>query len=161
MAEVFERQPVRRRDRAITVGSLAVLLAAGIVGAVLYPSLPSRLATHWDGAGRVDGWAQKSFWSAFGVLLIGLALVVGFAVLGRYSDRLARFSSRPGSTAESRALLGWLQPVLAVVVVAASALIWAQPVSPLPALIVFVGILVLVIGTVVVFLVRLSWPARR
>ncbi|MCC9203847.1 DUF1648 domain-containing protein [Arthrobacter sp. zg-Y769] len=58
-------------------------LASGLVvaalagtGMVLYPDLPETLPVHWNGAGKADSFAHKSFWSVFSVPLITAALVL-------------------------------------------------------------------------------------
>ena len=41
-----------RRPRAVGV---AVIVLAGLASAVVYPELPTRMATHWGASGEVDG----------------------------------------------------------------------------------------------------------
>ncbi|MCX4747821.1 DUF5808 domain-containing protein [Kitasatospora sp. NBC_01287] len=55
-----------------------VLLTAGtlVAGILRYPSMPDRLPTHYNGAGRVDHFAAKSVGSAFAPVLAQLALTV-------------------------------------------------------------------------------------
>lgn len=44
------------RQRLVAAGVVGALL---LLGAVLYPSLPERMAIHWNASGRVDGTAAK------------------------------------------------------------------------------------------------------
>lgn len=44
------------RQRLIAAGVVAALL---LLGAVLYPSLPARMAIHWNASGQADGTAAK------------------------------------------------------------------------------------------------------
>lgn len=50
---------------------IAVMFAAG---AVLYPSLPAVIPTHWGPSGAADAWSHKSFLSVFLMPLVSLAL---------------------------------------------------------------------------------------
>lgn len=58
-----------------------IVLAALVATVVLYPGLPDPLPTHWNADGEVDGWAAKSWAAALAGPLLGLALVVGIAIL--------------------------------------------------------------------------------
>jgi uncharacterized membrane protein len=43
-----------------TIGLCLILLLAGITaGALAYPALPERIATHWNAAGEVDGYSPR------------------------------------------------------------------------------------------------------
>lgn len=44
---------------------LGIILLNIILGLVIYPSLPSRLPTHWDNMGNVDGYMNKSISAVF------------------------------------------------------------------------------------------------
>ena len=46
-----------------------IILAAFIIGIVLYPHLPIIMATHWNGAGVVNGYMPK-FWGTFLIPLV-------------------------------------------------------------------------------------------
>lgn len=69
--------------------AVMVLAAATAVNVALYPSLPDPVPTHFNAAGEADGWAAKSVWSVFGVLMIGTAVVVLLAVLSIVAARYA------------------------------------------------------------------------
>jgi len=76
---------------------VGAIVAVGIAGAVLYPSIPDPTPVHWDAAGAVDGWVSRSFWSVFGTLVIGLVIV---GVLHATS-----YLSAPGASIAQRHLL--------------------------------------------------------
>jgi len=44
---------------------IGIILLNIIIGLVIYPSLPSKLPTHWDMMGRVDGYMNKSISAVF------------------------------------------------------------------------------------------------
>jgi len=59
-----------------------LLIVAVALMVVCYPQLPERMASHFDGAGRANGWSSKAFF--FGVQVFVLLLVtVCFAILPR------------------------------------------------------------------------------
>lgn len=51
---------------------LLIVAAAFIASAVVYPSLPDRMATHWNFQGEVDGWSGR----AWGAWMIPLMIVL-------------------------------------------------------------------------------------
>lgn len=53
---------------------LVLAVAMVVIGAVLYPSLPSRIPVHWGLTGAIDRWAPKSVASVFLPVLITLGL---------------------------------------------------------------------------------------
>lgn len=96
--------PLPRHPPIIWPALAAIVLAAAIaVDVALYPSLPDRIPVHFNAAGIADGWAAKSIWSVFGVLIIGAAVVVLLAALSvagaRYSPR-----TQPDDNADQAAL---------------------------------------------------------
>jgi uncharacterized membrane protein len=88
--------------------AVIVLAVATAVNVALYPTLPDPLPVHFNAAGDPDGWAAKSVWSVFGVLMIGAAVVVLLTVL---SVVAARYSARTQAddTAEQAALRSEVQ----------------------------------------------------
>jgi uncharacterized membrane protein len=74
--------------------ALAVILGTAIVGIVRYPRLPHQLAIHFSTNGTVDGYADKSVWTAFAVVITQLAVTVLIAGLLRVTYR-----SRPETDA--------------------------------------------------------------
>jgi uncharacterized membrane protein len=64
--------PPRLRD--YTKLPLLIIAAMFVAGAVLYPSMPSPIPTHWGPSGAADAWSVKSFWSVFFEPLVALGL---------------------------------------------------------------------------------------
>jgi uncharacterized membrane protein len=59
---------------------LAVILVSFIIGIVLYPSMPEKMASHWNEKNEVNGYMPK-FWGLFlmpiiSVILFGLFLLI-------------------------------------------------------------------------------------
>jgi uncharacterized membrane protein len=69
-----------------------VLAAATAVNVALYPTLPDPIPTHFNVAGEANGWAAKSVWSVFGVLMIGAAVVVLLTVLSIVAARYSTWT---------------------------------------------------------------------
>lgn len=72
--------------RMSDVLGLLLVLAAFALVATQYPSLPDPMPTHWNAAGRVDGWMPK-FWGAYLFPLIMAAMWLLFLVLPKISPR--------------------------------------------------------------------------
>jgi uncharacterized membrane protein len=93
-----------------------VLAAAAAVDVALYPTLPDPIPVHFNAAGDVDGWAAKSVWSVFGILMIGAAIVVLFSVLSvvaaRYSVRVQADDSPQQSTLRTQVQRNMLTSLL-------------------------------------------------
>ncbi len=62
--------------------SLGFIVALLLVGVVLYPHLPDRMAIHWNASGEVDGYASKPF-AVFLFPLAAFALWCLFLVIPR------------------------------------------------------------------------------
>ena len=88
--------------------AVIVLAVATAVNAALYPTLPDPLPVHFKIAGDPNGWAAKSVWSVFGVLMVGAADVVLLTVLSFFA---ARYSARTQAddSAEQAALRSEVQ----------------------------------------------------
>jgi serine/threonine-protein kinase len=73
----------------------ALLLAAVVQLAWAYPRLPQIVATHFDGAGRPDGWMRREIFVAFQAGLI-MIMLLSFVGLPRWLARLpTRWYSLP------------------------------------------------------------------
>jgi serine/threonine-protein kinase len=69
----------------VVFAALLVLAVALMVS--YYPQLPERMASHFDGAGRTNGWSTKAFF--FGVQIVILLLVTTcFAILPQRIQKL-------------------------------------------------------------------------
>jgi uncharacterized membrane protein len=53
--------------------SLLVILASFLIGYLLYPQMPARMASHWNGLGQVDGYMSKA-WALFLMPVLGLVM---------------------------------------------------------------------------------------
>jgi uncharacterized membrane protein len=73
-----------------------VLLAGLVFAAVVYPSLPARIPTHWGMDGEVDGWSDKMP-GAFLPLLIGFAVWLLLLGLRRIDPRNRNYESFDGT----------------------------------------------------------------
>lgn len=52
--------------------NLILIIAGFVMGALWYPSLPAKIASHWNAVGQVDGYTSK-FW---GVFFLPLLLII-------------------------------------------------------------------------------------
>lgn len=66
--------------RTTLVISILLILAAALFGALFYPQLPERMASHWNLNNQVDGYISR-FWGAFLMPLISLGLLVLFMLI--------------------------------------------------------------------------------
>lgn len=65
---------------------LALLVACAVQALVYYPQLPANLASHFDGAGRANGWSSKAGFFALQALVV--LLVAGlFGMLPAWLHR--------------------------------------------------------------------------
>jgi len=55
--------------------SLLVILASFLIGYFLYPQMPSRMASHWNGLGQVDGYMSKD-WALFMMPVLAIVMFV-------------------------------------------------------------------------------------
>lgn len=145
--------------------SLVIIAVIAAVGVALYPTLPDPLPIHWNAAGHIDGYADKSIWSVFGPLLIGAALVVLLFLIAlwvRATPPRVRAGGSP-TVVEARtrvqlhltqALLGQLSVLLALVMSAVSLAAWLAPGDSAAALLTTVGMIVLLVVLVLLYLVR-------
>lgn len=63
-----------------------LLLVIFIVGAFVYPDLPTRVPFHWNIRGEVDGYTTP-FWGAFGLPLLALAIYILMGLLPRIDPK--------------------------------------------------------------------------
>ena len=103
---------IRFRDLRWT---LAPLIASWALALVLYPRLPDRVPTHWNAAGRPDGWGPPLL-PTFLFPAVMLGLVALFAVLPAIDPRA------PDSRTLRRAYLGIVLAVLSFLLLLQAAL---------------------------------------
>lgn len=84
------------------VASGVLLACTYVVGIVLYPSLPSRLPTHWGLDGQPDTYAGKDVWTVFGPLIIGTVVVAGLFALS-FLGRIVPIRALPAADAATNA----------------------------------------------------------
>jgi uncharacterized membrane protein len=121
--------------------AIVPLVIATGVGVAVYPNLPNPLPIHWDLNGVANGFAEKSVWSALGIVMVGFGIValmfgLSFAVRGSRPLRVATdspgFAARRARTQQRLmggllgqitlvttlelsfiAVVGWLAPAVA------------------------------------------------
>jgi serine/threonine-protein kinase len=75
-----------------------VLLCLGLAGTAAYylPVLPERLATHFDAAGRANGWSDHAGFveSVSALVVIMAAIFLGGGLIGRIPDRLINLPNK-------------------------------------------------------------------
>ncbi|MFN8010289.1 MAG: DUF1648 domain-containing protein [Holophagaceae bacterium] len=88
------------------VAALVAILALAALALALWPSLPDPLPTHWNAAGRVNGWTPRAGvpWILFGLPVLVWSLL---AVVGRLTP-----SKDPALAAASRRILAPLRGLL-------------------------------------------------
>lgn len=68
---------------------LLLIAVMFVAGAVLYPSLPQVIPTHWGPSGAADAWSAKSFLSVFSMPLISVALYLLLWVVPLFDPKRA------------------------------------------------------------------------
>lgn len=83
--------PPIKPNRTWFLVALGLMVAELIYLAVIYPSLPQQIPVHYNFWGRVDGWADKSIWSVFGLTFVLPALLAlvwwSGVVMGRMASK--------------------------------------------------------------------------
>ncbi len=94
----------------LLLGGTASLLAGR------WQTIPERYPIHWSISGKPNGWANRSFGSVFGLLILASVLVVAFGLLG---DLIARsspgYKDRSSMIATTRTILtacSWFVTIL-------------------------------------------------
>jgi uncharacterized membrane protein len=67
-------------NRVTTIVVLLMILAATVVGVVLWNKLPDLMASHWNANNQVDGYISK-FWGVFLMPVITLGMMVFFLII--------------------------------------------------------------------------------
>ncbi len=71
---------------------LMLIVAAFVVGIILYPRLPNVIASHWNAAGQVNGYMGK-FWGVFLMPVILLVMFVLYLIIPRVDPLKANIDS--------------------------------------------------------------------
>jgi uncharacterized membrane protein len=66
--------------------AIVLVIASWVISAVVYPSLPARIPTHWNISGQVDGYGDKS-WALFLMPGTMTGMLLLFAFLPALSPR--------------------------------------------------------------------------
>lgn len=82
--------------RPVTWIAWAIVALAIIASALLYPSLPAQMATHWNASGSVNGY-QNRFWGAFLLPLIMIGIAALLLVIPRIDPLRANIAAFRGS----------------------------------------------------------------
>jgi len=83
--------------------AIIVLAVSTAVDVAAYPTLPNPIPVHFTLSGAADGWATKSVWSVFGLLIIGAFVAVLLAALSIVASRYT-VRTQSDDTAEQAAL---------------------------------------------------------
>lgn len=57
-----------------------IIIASIVIGAIFYPQLPARMASHWNASGQADGYMSK-FWGVFLMPLISIGMMILFWII--------------------------------------------------------------------------------
>jgi uncharacterized membrane protein len=147
------------------VAGIVVLMAAIVIGAAIYDSLPDPLPVHWNASGVPDRFAAKGLWSVFGPILLGIGLVALLFVLAVFMPRWptravasdspdvsARLAHAQGTLMQG--LLGQIAFLIALEFAWVAVVGWLAPSSP--ALVVMSTLILplLLFGVILLFIVR-------
>lgn len=101
--------------------SLGILLVTAAVSLAMYPALPERIVTHWNGAMQPDAWGDKSLLTVLAMPLIALAVVLLMAAsnIGIYRMKLQVDAENPAlSFAQHRIYRKMMSGALGIVTAA-------------------------------------------
>jgi len=147
------------------IAALVPFAIAASVGVAAYPGLPDPLPIHWGGDGAADGFADKSVWSAFGPVLIGLGIVafmfaLSFLIRVSPARRVAsdgpELAARRTRAQQSLAggMLAQLSLVLALEMSALAIISWLAPGEAWLMITNIIALLVLLVIVIGVYVVR-------
>ncbi|NEN07186.1 DUF1648 domain-containing protein [Diaminobutyricibacter tongyongensis] len=147
------------------VAGIIVLMAAIVIGAAIYDSLPNPLPVHWNADGVADRFAAKDLWSVFGPILLGIGVVAFLFVLAVLMPRWpvrAVASDSPEVSARlavaqltlMQELLGQLAFLIALEFASVAVVGWLAPDSPTVILVATLALPLLLFALIVLFLVR-------
>jgi uncharacterized membrane protein len=147
--------------------SLVLLAATAAVGVSVYPRLPNPIPVHWDGAGHINGYADKSIWSVFGTLMIGAALIAllfGLAFLVRAMPQRMNGGGEPQTRALrarvqvhlGMSLLGQLAVLVVAILCATTLLSWLAPGNSTAMTAALITLIALMVVVLLVFMFRYS-----
>ncbi len=154
------------------VGGTVVLMAAVVVGALVYDTLPDPVPVHWNAGGVANGYAPKGIWSVFGPVLLGFAMIVLLyllaiairrtpvrSVASDTPDTAARIAIAQGSLMQG--LLGQIAFLLSLEFAAIAITSWLAPGSQTLILVSTIVLPALLLAVVLVFLLRYRSASMR
>jgi len=63
-----------------TIAALTIIILSFVIGIYLYPSMPERMASHWNSAGEVDG-NMSRFWGVFLMPIVSAGMLLLFFII--------------------------------------------------------------------------------
>ena len=81
-----------------------LIVAALVLGAVVYPQLPERVASHWNYKGEVDGYSSRC-WGAFGIPLLTAGIYLGMLLIPLIDPRRQNYEKFAGAYRVIKAVL--------------------------------------------------------
>ena len=63
-----------------TIASLLIIATSIVIAAVLFPSMPDKVASHWNGQGEVNGYLSK-FWGLFLMPIVSIVIFIFFLII--------------------------------------------------------------------------------
>ena len=147
------------------VAGIVVLMAAIVIGAAIYDSLPNPIPVHWDANGVADRFAAKDIWSVFGPILLGIVVVAFLFLLAVLMPRWpvrAVASDTPQVSARiataqlllMQGLLGQIALLIALEFACLAVVGWLAPQSPTAILVSTLVLPLVLLAVVVLFAVR-------
>lgn len=119
-----------------------LIVAALVLGAVVYPQLPERVASHWNYRGEVDGYSSRC-WGAFGIPLLTAGIYLGMLLVPLIDPRRQNYEKFAGAYRAIKAVLVIFMTGIQLVVVL-NALGFQVPVEKV--VVTGVSLLILIIG---------------
>ena len=147
------------------VAGIIVLMAAIIIGAAIYDSLPDPIPVHWNADGVADRFAAKDLWSVFGPIVLGIGVV---AFLFLLAVLMPRWPVRPVASDSPdvsariavaqvtlmQGLLGQIAFLIALEFACVAVVGWLAPDSPTVILVSTLVLPLLLAALIVLFVVR-------
>lgn len=145
---------------------VGVLVVAGVILALLWPSLPARWVVHWGPRGVPDGWAEKTVLGVYMPLLFGIILIGVLEAITRITVRYGLTPRSPQVSPEAVQAMAagtaecirWI--ALGIALVCAGLALVLPLLHPVRVGLVVVGVIGVVVGCLALGLWRL-WRCTR
>ncbi|MDD4238212.1 MAG: SdpI family protein [Desulfotomaculaceae bacterium] len=119
-----------------------LIVAALVLGVVVYPQLPEQVASHWNYRGEVDGYSSRC-WGAFGIPLLTAGIYLGMLLVPLIDPRRQNYEKFAGAYRVIKAVLVIFMTGIHLIVIL-SALGFQVPVDK--AVMTGMSLLILIIG---------------